>query len=343
MTAKPLALLILLLLTVGCSSSTPAPSSTKSSKRSSPGGSATFANPVVVADFPDPGLLAEGGTFHLYGTQGGGANIQTLTSTDLVHWTAGDDALPEVGSWASTGNTWAPEVVKVGARYLLFYVAHDDASGKQCIGRASASTPEGPFRDTSPSPLVCQAGQGGSIDADPVRDPDGHLYLYWKNDGNCCDRPVRLWGQRLSAAGTSLVGHPVALLSNTKAWQGNLIEAPEMVTHGADHLLFYSANDYASTSYAVGYARCAGPLGPCTDASEDPVLASNKAAAGPGHCFVFTVGDQTWMLYHAWPPDAIGSEVPGRQLWLDRVTWDGDTPVVHGPTATRQPVPALSG
>jgi hypothetical protein len=54
---------------------------------------------------------------------------------------------------------------------------------------------------------------------------------------------------------------------------------------------------------------------------------------------VTTSGGQTWLLYHAWPPDAIGSVMPGRRLWLDRVDWVDGKPVVHGPTADPQNVP----
>ncbi|MFD2351678.1 hypothetical protein ACFSTC_23885 [Nonomuraea ferruginea] len=53
-----------------------------------------------------------------------------------------------------------------------------------------------------------------------------------------------------------------------------------------------------------------------------------------------TPGGQTWLLYHAWPPGAIGSVEPGRRLWLDRVDWEDGKPIVRGPTATPQPHPA---
>jgi len=40
------------------------------------------------------------------------------------------------------------------------------------------------------------------------------------------------------------------------------------------------------------------------------------------------------MAYHAWSPDAIGQEVPGRALWLSEVTFDADGSVhVVPPTA----------
>ena len=79
--------------------------------------------------------------------------------------------------------------------------------------------------------------------------------------------------------------------------------------------------------------------GPSTDAAE-PILRSDAAAVGPGHCFEVTDGaGQTWLLHHARRPDAIGSSDPGRELWLDRLDWVGGRPVVRGPTGTPQPRP----
>jgi uncharacterized membrane protein len=114
-----------------------------------------------------------------------------------------------------------------------------------------------------------------------------------------------------------------------------------MVRHDGRLYLIYSANAYAQDVYAVGYAVCDAPLGPCRKAAENPILKSSPAAAGPGHSFlVTTAGGQTWLLYHAWPRDAIGSVTPGRQLWLDRVDWVDGKPVVRGPTEDAQNVPA---
>jgi len=45
------------------------------------------------------------------------------------------------------------------------------------------------------------------------------------------------------------------------------------------------------------------------------------------------------MLYHAWEPETIGSEDPGRMLWLDKVDWVDGKPVVRGPTDKPQPLP----
>jgi beta-xylosidase len=303
----------------------------------------TYENPVYAKNFPDPGVLRTSDGYLAFGTNGPDGKGPTLSSPDLVHWTTGPDALPALGSWATQGNTWAPEVLKVGATYVLFYVARATAPGVQCIGHATATKPQGPYTDSASDPLVCQSSLGGSIDPNPFRDATGKLWLYWKNDGNCCGKPVHLWAQQLSGDGLSLTGKPVALMSNTQAWEGNLVEAPEMVLHDGHYVLFYSANNYASDKYAIGYATCSGPAGPCVDVSRQPLVHTKGAAAGPGHCFIVTAADgSTWMLYHAWPPDSIGADLPGRELWLDPIQWAADLPTFAGPDAAPQKAPATS-
>ena len=70
------------------------------------------------------------------------------------------DALPKLGSWAKTGFTWAPEVLQLGNRYLLYYTASDSRKGMQCIGVAESRDPLGPFVDSRPEPIVCQTDRG---------------------------------------------------------------------------------------------------------------------------------------------------------------------------------------
>jgi beta-xylosidase len=301
---------------------------------------ATFTNPVFAENFPDPGAILVGGTWYAYGTNNATANVPVLTSPDLVTWTPAGDALPEVGKWAQRGNTWAPEVIAAGGSYLLYYTARSTATNRQCVGVARSAGPAGPFVDDAAEPLICQAGEGGSIDASPYADDAGGLWLYWKNDGNAIGEPTHLYGGRLSADGRALTGEPVRLLTNDAPWERHVIEAPQLVRHDGRLYLFYSANAFDADAYAVGYAECDGPLGPCRKAAGNPILRSSPAAAGPGHSFLVTTpGGETWLLYHAWPPDAIGSVAPGRRLWLDRVDWADGRPVVHGPTADAQPVP----
>ncbi len=293
---------------------------------------------VFEENFPDPHVIAADGAFYAYGTNGEGANLPVLRSDDLRAWERVGDGLPQLGAWATTGRTWAPEVlVTDDGRYVAYYTAAGRESGRQCIGRAVATDPAGPFVDDAAAPLVCQADEGGSIDASPFRDADGSLYLYWKNDGNAIGADTWLYVQPLTPDGLSLTGEPTRLLQQDAAWEGDLIEAPFMWRHadavtGTDQLfLFFSADDYGSADYAVGYARCETPVGPCVKGEENPVLTSAGEAAGPGHNSVVEADGRAWFVYHAWAPDSIGSTFPGRTMWISELVVEDGVPVVRGP------------
>lgn len=301
----------------------------------------TFSNPVFGSDFPDPFVLRAGGTFYAYATNSAFSNVQTLRSSDLVHWRRGGDAMPNLAPWTLRGRTWAPEVIRLSARrYVLYYTARSFALDVQCVGHATASSPVGPFVDHAAKPLVCQKAEGGSIDASPFRDTNGRLYLLWKNDGNCCGKKTYLYAQRLTSSGLRLVGRRARLIHNDAAWEGTTVEAPTLWKQGGKYFLFFSANVYNTEFYGVGYATCRGPLGPCSDSKENPILASKCRAVGPGHqTLIRDRRGRVWIVYHAWVPGKVGSVAPGRVLWLDRVEWRGGKPVTHGPTCKAQPAP----
>jgi beta-xylosidase len=218
---------------------------------------------------------------------------------------------------------------RADGRYVLYYTTRGPNPNIQCISAAVGREPQGPYVDSSSKPLVCETKQGGSIDASPFTTADGQRYLYWKNDGNAIGVDTWISGQRLDASGTKLVGQPKRLFQQDLDWEGTLVEAPFGWESNGKFHLFYSGNDYGSDSYAVGQATAADPLGPFTK-NPEPVLASNDVAAGPGHCALVEKDGKVWMVYHAWSPEAIGGDVPGRALWLSEVTFgtDGQATVV---------------
>lgn len=275
--------------------------------------------PVYPDNFPDPFIVEHRGEFIAYSTNYG-LNLPMLTSRDLVRWTPVMrpdnprerlDGMPELAPWVRKDRTWAPEVMKVGERWLLYYTAAHRKRNVQCLGVAAADAPTGPFRDTSEEPMVCQYDLGGTIDANPFRDADGRLYLYYKSDGNAVGKRAVIWAQRLTPDGLSVEGEPVSLVEDDQAWEWKLVEAPAMVRSPGGYQLFFSAAYYGwdpnerLSRYATGYATCAGPMGPCTDAPENPILNSfNDRTAGclsgPGHPAIFEAGGRTFIAFHAW-------------------------------------------
>lgn len=323
------------------------------------GASAVTAEPSFVPvyrdNFPDPFVLLHGSEFIAYATNDG-INLPMLVSRDLVNWSqvrdsAGRrvDGMPTLAPWVKEGRTWAPEVMRVGNRWLLYYTAANRKRNVQCLGVAAADNPKGPFRDDSAEPLVCQYDQGGTIDANPFRDSDGKLYLYYKSDGNAVRKKSYIWGQRLSDDGLKVLGEPAPLIKDDAAWEWGLVEAPAMVRSPAGLQLFYSAAFFGwdpkerLSRYATGYATCASPLGPCRDAPENPILNSFSdrqagCLSGPGHPGIFQVGARTFMAFHAWAATSGCRKADDeRYLYVAPLFWKDGKPQLAPSLRARKP------
>ena len=278
--------------------------------------------------------------------------MPVATSPDLVHWDYARsarpgkilDALPELGSWAKEGFTWAPEVL-AAQRQVSALLHRERASGECPVRRGGQRRdPKGPFGDSSTAPLLCQTELGGTIDASPFRDADGKLYLYFKNDGNRVHTRTSLWGQQLSSDGLKMVGQPVELLKDDQGWEQRVVEAPTMVRSPAGYQLFFSGGFFGWNTeegglspYAMGYASCASPLGPCKAAAENPILHSFKereagCLSGPGHQSIFPVGARSFISFHAWEAtSSCRKQDDRRYLYIAPIFWKDGKPQI-GPS-----------
>ncbi len=304
---------------------------------------ATYTNPILDENVPDPFVLHANGQYYAYVTNGPGGNVPLYVSNDLVHWTSSGDALPDEASWARLGFTWAPEVMAFASnRYVLYYTTRDTLSDRQCVGAAVSERPEGPFTDRSERPIVCQADLGGSIDASPFQDADGQRYLLWKNDGNCCNLLTTLYLQPLSQDGLSLLGEPQALIYNDALWEGAVVEAPTLHLEDGVYYLLYSGANYNDDTYAVGYATSQRLIGPYRKAEDNPIVVTTGAVVGPGHqSLIKDAAGQQWLIYHAWTLGAVGDGIGMRNLRLDKISFKGGKVTFDGPTLTPQPAPSV--
>lgn len=286
--------------------------------------------PVIADNFPDPSILLENGVYYAYSTNHGQpdcweANVPFRTSTDLQHWQCvpgSNDAMPQVPVWATKGQIWAPSVGRLDdGRYALYFSSSRAADGHWCVGAAfSSHGPSGPFVSQQ-VPLVCQDDQGGTIDPAFFRDVDGRSYLLYKSNGVVAAAPTRIWISRLSADGARVIGVPTQLLETGLAWEGNVIENPSMVHDDGHYYLFYSANDWFTDRYAIGYALCASAVGPCARQSPHALLESRPGAIGPGAPVPFRDATGTPRLaYHAWTtPPCLEVECGNRSLFIARL------------------------
>jgi hypothetical protein len=325
------------------------------------GGAPKIMSPVP-RTFADPFVLHANGAYHLYATSSRGKHFPHVTSQDLSSWklASENDAMPTLPSWAAPeGITWAPGVLQVSAtRFVLFFASKRAGSGpvgsrgQMCVGRAIATSPNGPFVDNHAAPLQCETRRW-SLDPSPFADSNGAMYLVWRQD---VDDPARssamnaVWVRKLSADGASFAAgsspHEILRRANG-SWEDPIVENPAMVVSGGKHYLFYSGNEWRSAHYAVGYAECASAIGPCTKKSTGaPWLASKPGIGmtGPGGEEVVrtmggaadvTANGDLLMTMHGWLGPSItsaGAGKPGiRAPWLAHLSLAGAKPALTWP------------
>ncbi|GGF31810.1 beta-xylosidase [Marmoricola endophyticus] len=289
------------------------------------GGVPQVSGARYVGDFPDPSVVRAGNTYYAYATNTSNLNLPTVKSTDLKTWAAVGDALPRAVGWArsvriggrTVSRTWAPDVAWVRDHFVAAYAVpvSGGSKPKRCLTLATSSSAAGPFTDSSSGPLVCPSDQGA---IDPQVYVAGRTpYLLWKTEGVVGRAPTRLWSRRLDAEGTGFADGSSAteLLHTELSWEGNVIENPAMIRVNGLTYLFYSANEYRAADYAVGYAVCRGPSGPCERPSTRPLLASGGGVEGPGGPSpVMGPDGRLMMAYAAWDAGRIGYPRYGRRL-----------------------------
>ncbi|MGZ4706805.1 MAG: family 43 glycosylhydrolase, partial [Acidimicrobiales bacterium] len=270
-------------------------------------------------DFADPYVMPVSDGYLAFSTNGVGGAIQMLSSTDSVSWKLEGTALTSLPPWAEPGHTWSPSVIATLNGYLLFYTVRDRATQKQCITTARSAQPTGPYVDTSAGPFICQPQLGGSIDASPTIVYGGGAFLLWKSEGETQHSVSRIWSQQFDPETLALIGGPAVLLSADRAWESGVIEGPSMTFVDGGWMLLYSGNHWGEPDYAVGYATCDSPMGPCSKPADNVALASGAFASGPGGAeFFHALDGSIGVAFAGWSPDAVGWPSP-RRLFVRHV------------------------
>ncbi len=139
--------------------------------------------------------------------------------------------------------------------------------------------------------------------------------------------PDAIWSQRLDERGLAFhqpddeaeddtpFSASILLTAQTKTWERSIVESPAMFTAGGRLHLLYSGNRYQSHEYATGWATCDGPDGPCSRASDQPILAHGDTINGPGGASVFVdgAGDHR-IAFHAWIAPHVSYADGGKRL-----------------------------
>ena len=267
-----------------------------------------FAQQLVLpGDYPDPSVVKIGDTYWASATTSNWFPAYPLMkSKDLINWKQQGYVFNQLPKWADF-YFWAPEISYEKGKVYVYYAAHKK-NGNLCVGVASADKPEGPYKDHGT--LICQ--EVGSIDAFPMRDENGKLYLIWKEDANSVQKPTPIWAMQMNEARTALVGEKKELFRNTESWEGNLVEGVSMIKHGEYFYAFYAAAGCcgAGCSYMAGVARSKKLLGPW-EKYKEPVATNTDKWICPGHGTPVEKDGKHYFMYHAY--DKQSNIFTGRQ------------------------------
>ena len=288
------------------------------------------------------------------------------------------DAMPKAPPWVATSyagtcppsltwDIWAPSVLRIGGRYVLYFAGRNASTGMFCLGTATAPTLDQAFT-AQPAPLYCNS-RFWSIDPNPVT-IGSSLYLVFRTD-DAANLRGKIVSRRLRADGLAFYSSAdplITLLTGTESWEEGdpsapgigPIENPSMALLPAtgalpgQWILTYSANNWATNDYATGLATCAGPAGPCTKVSKaapwlnnsaSPSVATGTSARFGGAGGFFLVTDSAgapqgvfaaYADYHAAP-------TAPRQMFTYQLTRPGVNPSLTSAERVDVTMPAPTG
>lgn len=258
--------------------------------------------------FADPTVFVENGKYYLSGTRNQEPlGFALLESDNLKEWHyARPDSMIMVCGRQTFGDKgfWAPQFFNLGDKYLYLYTANEQ------VAVAAGDSIEAVYTQTAVAPLDASEK---NIDPYLFRDDDGKYYLYHVR----FDHGNFLWVAEFNPeTGTLVDGTLQRVFKNDQAWEDTgaypsdpIMEGPTLIKIDDTYYLFYSANHFMSTDYAVGYATAPTPVGPWTKNEANPIISRNIVGEkGSGHGDVFTDNDGNLRyVYHVHNSDSVVS------------------------------------
>ncbi|MGA2247212.1 MAG: arabinan endo-1,5-alpha-L-arabinosidase [Verrucomicrobiota bacterium] len=258
----------------------------------------------------DPSTIVRSGDeFWVFYT---GRGIPSYRSKDLVTWVRGPAVFTNALAWqdaAVPGHRgiyfWAPDIIHLGGRYLLYYAVSTFGKNVSAIGLASNPTldnQDAKFGWTDGG-LVIQSSHTNdfnTIDPAIFQDADGTLWLafgsFWSGI-----KLVQLdpdTGKRIAP------GSPIYSLAHNDS-----IEAPYIYRHDDLYYLFVNWGlccRGTNSTYEIRVGRAKKVTGPYLDQTGTDLMADGGTAflkshgsfIGPGHAGIISANGTNWFSCH---------------------------------------------
>lgn len=289
---------------------------------------ATYANPVLFADYSDPDVIRVGRDYYLIASSFHfSPGIPVLKSRDLVHWTIVGHVLPKlrfapqydmpgphsltdaiskpIGGTRYAGGVWAPSIRYRNGLFHVYWATPDEG-----IFMATAKRPEGPWSEP-----VAVIAQPKLEDPCPFWDDDGSAWLVHSRVGA---GPLIL--HRMSPDGKRVLDDGVVIAEDKEKLP--VLEGPKLYKRNGWYYIFAPIGGVEKGPQAVGRARdIRGPY------EWRVVLEPGSTAIQGPHQggYVETPSGEGWFLHF----NSTGGF--GRIVHLEPVRWVDDWPVIGDP------------
>lgn len=276
-----------------------------------PGISASFQDSSIYQ--ADPTIFLYKGLYYLYGTNSRAADkgIRVFISSNLKTWQTAKTFYPEGYALKKpesfgTAGFWAPQVLYDNNKFYMAYVANEH------IAIAQSDSPMGPFIAKNPLSF-----EQKNIDPFIFTDDDGKKYLFHVDisEGN------RIFVAELNDELSAIKPSTNKLcISATEIWEtkkDHVVEGPTVIKHNGLYYLIYSANNFISPYYAVGYATSSKVYGPWKKNESNPILSiKNTGESGSGHGDIFF--DKNNRMYYVFHTHYSDTSVSPRRTAIAR-------------------------
>ncbi|MCC8019047.1 MAG: glycoside hydrolase 43 family protein [Rikenellaceae bacterium] len=277
-------------------------------------GDGRYKNPIIYADYSDPDVCRVGDDYYMTASSFNCIpGLPILHSKDLVNWTIVGHAIEELtpadrfSAPVHGGGVWAPAIRYHDGEFYIYYGDPD-----QGIFMTKTTDPAGPWE-----PLVMVKEGKGLIDACPLFDDDGQVYLAHAYAGSRAGIKSLLAVTRLTPDGKRAVGRLRVVFDGHDL--DPTVEGPKFYKKDGYYYILCPAGGVA-TGWQLAL-RSRDPFGPY---DRRVVMAQGGTDINGPHqgAWVDTVTGEDWFVHF----QDVGAH--GRIIHLQPMEWRDGWPVI---------------
>ena len=289
-----------------------------------------YTNPIIPNsdknNTSDPYVALDNGAYyHCYaGTDG------LYISKAEKLWEIGNAIPVKIYDYTKEGalkDWYAPELHKIG-EYWYIYAAPDTGNGNHVMAV---------LKSKSDNPLGEWENLGFIKGLEGEWSIDGTVFYAEDEWWFCWTSCLKIFLSKLSEP-NALIGERSVLAEPILPFEINgcpIAEGPAVLQRNGSLHIVYSASDSKTDDYCLGVLSFNGEKGELLRAEKwtkhpEAVFSKTEDIFGPGHCSFTTVGERTFVVYHA--NEVAGTGWNGRSVWCQPIDFDEkDFPIFGKP------------